>query len=310
MRPIASAQSAHRFPLNDLFGAESRVRILRVLAELERPLSTTDIAERAELTSPGARRALGSLVQTGLVVPSGDSRRRQYSLSDDGPLVREILQLFASERRRSSDLLKKLRAAVHQLSPPPTMAWTPGFPNRFGDSWEIGLVHTDRALPQSIHDLRRYVAGVEDGFSVTVRIVGFTSLDQPKIDLDRMLILSEGPVDRQANKAASTPEGFSDHEHERSAALGAALVKLIERDPSLVKRARLHVAQVLEEQGPAGDGLEEWQDILQNNSVQHLSQFLTSSGKRAEQLLSRSPFWAILSDNERENLLVDAKVTL
>ena len=213
MRPIASTQSSHRFPLNQLFGAESHVRILRVLTELGEPLSATDIAARAGLTAPGARKALANLVQTGLVEHTGSGKRQQYALRRNEPLANEVLQLFDSERRRF-------------VGQPPSE-------------------------PKSL------------------------------------------PEDRSDKDLECSPMEFS-----------KALVKLIERDPSLIKRARLHVVQILEKYpGSANRDLAEWLDILQTYPPARLAHFLTSSSELSRRLNSYSPFPAILSNNEREYLL-------
>ncbi|MFC1640007.1 helix-turn-helix domain-containing protein [Gemmatimonadota bacterium] len=310
MRPIVAAQSSHRFPLNKLFGAESHVRILRVLTELGEPLSTIEIAQRTGLTPPGARRALASLVLTGLVERLGTGLRHQYALNAAGPLASEILKLFDSERRRTTDLLDGLRQAVHQLSPPPLLAWTPGFPAEYCDPWEVSVVHTDRDLTHSIRDLRRHVASVAEEFGVTVEITGFAQSDQPNFDVEQIMLLIGEPFPHQTRQASPTPNERSAQILERrSLAYSRALAKLIERDPSLVKRARLHVVQSLKEhQGSANQDLEEWHDILQNYSLQRLSQFLTSSSERTERLLSTSPFAAVLSSNEHEHLLTAVRL--
>ena len=218
MRPIASTQSSHRFPLNQLFGAESHVRILRVLTELGRPLSATDIAARAGLTAPGARKALANLVQTGLVEHTGRGKQQQYALRRNEPLANEVLQLFDSERRRF--------------------------------------------------------------------------------------------VDQPTREPKPLQEDRSDKNLECSAMeFSKALAKLIERDPSLIKRARLHVEKTLaKDHGSDSHELEEWREILRVDSLPHLSEVLTTSDEHAERLLSSNPFPAILSNNEREHLRAFAKV--
>lgn len=215
MRPIASAQSAHRFPLNSLFGAESHVRILRVLVESREPLSTAHIARRAEITAPGARRALVRLVQTGLVDRVSGDKRRLYALRKAGPLIAEIHQLFASEQRR------------------------------FG-----------------------------------------------------------GPTDLEVPRSVSTPRVFSHQYPEHlTHARSTGLVNLIKRDPSLIKRARIHVMLTLNQQASGNKDLEEWRDLLEHDSPAHLSQLLMSHSEQADRLRASSPFEAILSSNEREYLL-------
>lgn len=217
MRPIAFTQSSRRFPLNQLFGAESHVRILRVLTEPGQPLSATDIAVRAGLTAPGARKALANLVRTGLVERTGSGKQQQYALRRNEPLANEVLQLFDSERRRF----------VGQPTSEP------------------------RVLQQNRPDQNLECGATE----------------------------------------------FSE-----------ALAKLIERDPSLIKRARLHVLQISEKDpGSADRDLAEWRDILETYPPERLAHFLTSTSEESKRLNSCSPFPAILSNNEREYLLAASR---
>jgi Fic family protein len=83
MRPIASDQNSLRNPLNELLGAESHVRLLRVLAnEVDGPLTAPNAAELAGLTIPGAHKALKRLLKSGFVVRVGGGRTHQFLFGD------------------------------------------------------------------------------------------------------------------------------------------------------------------------------------------------------------------------------------
>lgn len=89
----------------------------------------------------------------------------------------------------------------------------------------------------------------------------------------------------------------------RPAAYWTALVRLIERDPSLIKRARIHVEQLLESgQSSPSDSLQEWKNTLGGESLADLSRILTAEGEHSDRLRWSSPFEAILSGNEQEHL--------
>jgi hypothetical protein len=78
----------------------------------------------------------------------------------------------------------------------------------------------------------------------------------------------------------------------------------IERDPSLVRRAREHVQSTLKrEQGSATKEIEEWRDILVSYSIRRLSQFLTATSERANRLRQSNPIFAILNSDEKSRLL-------
>ena len=78
MRPIVFEQNPLRYPLNELFGTEAHLRLLRVLAsEVDGPLTAVEAAGRAGLTTRGARKALRRLLQSGFVIHVGGGRKHQ-----------------------------------------------------------------------------------------------------------------------------------------------------------------------------------------------------------------------------------------
>ena len=49
MRPVVSEQNPLRYPLNELFGTQAHVRLLRVMAnEVDDPLTTSDVAKHSK----------------------------------------------------------------------------------------------------------------------------------------------------------------------------------------------------------------------------------------------------------------------
>jgi hypothetical protein len=84
------------------------------------------------------------------------------------------------------------------------------------------------------------------------------------------------------------------------------LAKAIEQDTSLLWRSKEHIDRLLkEDQGTASGDLMEWRDILNMYSIQRLCRFLTSTSERANRLRQSNPFFAILTLDERAQLVSD-----
>ena len=79
--------------------------------------------------------------------------------------------------------------------------------------------------------------------------------------------------------------------------------QMIRRDQSLVSRALRHVERTLEsDPGTHRTDLVEWQHILTHYSQRRLLEFLVDSGPRAMRLRQSSPFFAIVTATERQEL--------
>jgi hypothetical protein len=91
---------------------------------------------------------------------------------------------------------------------------------------------------------------------------------------------------------------------ERAARYSHTIVKVLERDPSLIKRASRYLDYQLEdEHGSASHDLREWQDILTRYSVRRIKDFFVSETLRAQRLRQSSPFLAVLNDDERDKMM-------
>ena len=90
----------------------------------------------------------------------------------------------------------------------------------------------------------------------------------------------------------------------RARELAAAIAHRIHTDPSLVARARAHIAQRLPHASTGEQrDLREWDRILRAMSLPRLRRFLVDPGERATRLRQTFPFTGILSAEEREELL-------
>ena len=120
MRPIVSGQDHLRYPLNDLFGTQAQVRLLRVMAnEVDGPVSVSDVARRAGLTVPGAQKALGKLIAAGFISRVGGGRNHLYEIQRSGKLMQAALSLFQIEKSRYEDLTTILKKTIQELSSHP-----------------------------------------------------------------------------------------------------------------------------------------------------------------------------------------------
>lgn len=307
MRPIASTQSFVRYPLNRLLGTPANVRLLRILAdEVVGPISAPEAAERAGLTESGARRALDHLAETGFVVRVGGRRSRQFELSDD-VLIRSILALFRAERARYEDLIESIRTSFEELAEV-RVAWLEVGPERVGEPLEIGLVADSESLDWVMAEIRRRITDVEQKFDLTIEVRGFTAADAPTLSWDEVSLLAGVPPLEWAAREA--PPILHGDREQRALRLSEAIADLLRDDPSIVRRADRHLARLLkDEPGAASGDLREWRAILETYSPERLVRFLVSESPRAQRLRQSSPFFAVLTADERDHVTAALEAT-
>lgn len=306
MRPIVSDQNSLRNPLNELLGAESHVRLLRVLSnEVDGPLTAPNAAELAGLTIPGAHKALKRLLKSGFVVRVGGGRTHQYELRRADMLVMALLKLYQSENERYEDLLGAIKNQIEKLTPYARAVWIQNFPDEFGDPLLVGVLHETKFLANYIHRLQKHLYQTERNFDLTIEVIGYTLADIPNLEANQVALLY-GVIpfpDRQSRKLY-TRTLTHEEKDQQIMELSRRLSEAIERDTSLVKRAKDHILSMLKsEQGSAAKDIEEWRDILESYSIRRLSQFLISTSERANRLRQSNPIFAILNSDERSRLL-------
>ncbi len=83
-----------------------------------------------------------------------------------------------------------------------------------------------------------------------------------------------------------------------------AIAGLLDKNPSLIRRALRHIDRVLKDDpGSAAHDLEEWKAILGTYSLERTRDFLVAQSSRAERLRQSSPFFAVLTPPERDRVL-------
>ena len=305
MRPIVFDQDPLHHPLNELFGTQAKVRLLRVMvSELEGPVTASDAAKRAGLTAPGAQKALAKLFRAGFIRRVGGGRTHQYEIRKSDPLMQAVMELFRAEKDRYAQLFSAIQKKIERLSPPPQAAWIKALPKETGEPLTLGLLQETRHLANGLRQLRSGLKEVEKDIDWTIEIEGYTKADISLVSLDEapplygLLPSFQSPVQTTGKKPLTHRQ-----KDRQLQALSWNLAKAIEKDASLIARAKEHIDRLLkDEQGAAAGDLSEWRDILDLYPIQRLTRFLTSTSERAERLRQSNPFFAVLNADERAQL--------
>jgi len=308
MRPIVSEQNPLRYPLNELLGTESHIRLLRVMAnEVDGPLTASDAAKRAGLTVPGAQKALRRLFRSGFVSRVGGGRKHQYEIRRSDRLMQIALELFRAEKDRYEQLFSAIKKEINNLKPHPHAAWIQEFPKKLGEPLTLGVLHKTLHLTHCIRQLRTQLNQVEKVFDLTIEVEGYTKADVSDLKFEGFTPLYGVLPSFNIRNQQMIKSPLTHLEKDRQMLeLSRGLSKVIENDTSLVRRAIEHVDSLLkEDQGLATRDIMEWRDILKMYSIQRLSRFLTSSSERANRLRQSNPFFAILSPDEQARLIND-----
>lgn len=292
-----------RHPLDDVLGTPAKVRLMRLLAyEVDAPLTAPDAAVRVGVTPAAARASLEQLAQTGFVARVGAGRSVQYEVKEAEPLVEALRTVFRAEQDRYDIFLRQLRALFEGVREV-LSAWIEQSPTAPGSPMEIAVVATTESIPWIGRELRVALSSLESRADQVIELAVFSRADAPTPALEKVVPLSgalamQWPVTprRESASHAATDD--------RSLRMSQAIARLLRRDASMETRALRHVEGLLrEDQGAAGADLMEWKQVLEAYSPERLSSFLVSTSSRAARLRQSSPFFAILSSEERERLV-------
>jgi len=307
MRPIVLEQDFLRYPLNELFGTQAQVRLLRVMAnEVDGPLAVSDAAKRAGLTVPGAQKALNKLLRAGFISRVGGGRKPQYQIRFSDRLMQVALTLFQAEKDQYEQLISTIKTEIKNLKPHPYAAWIKEIPKGVGEPLTLGLLHETRHLTNCVQHLRARLNLVENDFDLTIELEGYTKADIFDHTFNDVTVLyGVLPPTNSSIRQHASPLTHNE-KNRRLEAISRKLAKAIEQDSSLLLRAKVHIDRLLkEDSGTATKDLTEWRDILDSYSLQRLSRFFTSSSERANRLRQSNPFFAIVNADERARLAND-----
>jgi hypothetical protein len=323
MRPTKHPESSLVAPLNKVFRTEANVRVLRLLSLTEQPLSKAHVAERTRLDPSGVRRAIDSLIASGVVEDVGAGAHRPVRLRDQHPLSDALRMLFRAEAARAREVVDELRQAARSIQPPPKAVWMmppenspqPGALERI----EIGVLASVRDVDQAAQQIRVELWKVQRKSDFLLEVRPYVTADLAVLPPAQDQALSAaipllGPPPEsfvRGDEAGPAQGRVRDHADIDARALkfGRAIGDRIVRDPTLIDRAREYVQRYLRD-APPGERkeMEEWLGLLESLSPQRLRRFLVDPGERATRLRQSLPFLNVLTQQERETILREADI--
>ena len=301
MRPPKIQRSNLRYPLDGVFGTPAMVRLIRVLAyDVNGPVGITEAAKMAGLTPAGTRKSMEILERLGVAIRVGTGRAQKFAPVQGNPYFPAFRELFTLEQHQHEELLKELRDVVS--IPEIRDAWLIDLTAEPSNDLELVVVAESRAITWVGPELRTRLANTEKRFNLLIELSVFTRADSPQIPNSATMLWgtgASGDIDRSPGIQTHTES------EERSQRMARAIAELIKTDPSLTQRAIHYTNRLLHEgQGTANSDIGEWRQLLETYSSERLRKLLVSNSSRAERLRRSSPFFAILTPEERDRMLM------
>lgn len=177
----SSPQSALRYPLTIILGAEANVRLLRELARHGGELAAPSLVIRSGLAQSSVRDALISLEAMGIVEAAGTARARLYLVRRKHPLAAALKLLFQAEEDRFNAILDAVRAAAERCGDGIVAVWIYGSVARGEDSAasdvDIAVVAKPAALPDVETAMRGELRNTEDRLAFSASVIGVDTYD-------------------------------------------------------------------------------------------------------------------------------------
>ncbi len=300
MRPPRKQHNEFKYPLDHILGSSAQVRLLRVLVhDVGGPVSVTDAARMAGLSTMGTRKALKALERMGIAVRVGTGRAQKFGLKKDNPYYRLLLQLFDKEYEEYEFLIQQLRQVVDM--PEIREAWIRDLGETGERQLTLDVITETRALSWISPEMRSRLLEIEKHSDIIIEVNTFTRADSPTPPDNAIMLRTSG--DRQKNEKSKGTRTRSESS-QCSRKRGRFLADLIRSDPSLIKRAIKHTNRLLrEDQGIAASDIGEWRTLLETYSPERIMELLVSRSSRAERLRRSSPFGAVLTPEERDYIM-------
>ncbi len=326
MRPTKLKQSALRYPLSHWLTSETNIRVCRVLAIAEHPVSSAEIASLASLHPSGVGKVCGELEDAGLLESVGQGRRRPYRLLERSGLSDALRQLFRAEGERWRQFTDAVKQAMSHASV--ISGWMQGPVARGVDlPGETANIRAIVSAPDA-ELVRRHLAhsipAVERQFDVAIEWRVLTTADllaghsADREALQHVMLLAGYPPTLVLAQATSNPTTSPRNARTTHADLddarlryARAIADRLKSDPSIRDRARQQAEQALRLKGGnrAYDVVNEWHDILVAYSIPNLRRLLIGTDDRAVRLRQSMPFTDVLTEAERADLARSVEAT-
>ncbi|HEX8832096.1 MAG TPA: winged helix-turn-helix domain-containing protein [Longimicrobium sp.] len=291
-----------------MFGSEASVRIVRELSAADAPLARAEIARRSGLSLPGVGYALEKLHKSGVVEFVGTGARQSVQLRARHPLVAHLGMLFFVERGYGERVLEGLRRAVAGVNPPAKAAWFEA--GRAPAPGVLTVLTGAREVSATREQLRRALADVQAELDIAIEARVVTDADVETVDEQTASaweqatpVYGPGPAGVEAMRALA--DGPPTHQARDQSALqrGVWIARRLERDPTLLKRARQWLVTRIPEVPPQEEHeLQEWLDVLSGSSVPRIQHALSDPGERGKRLRQSNPFIHVLNEHERAQM--------
>jgi hypothetical protein len=324
MCPTKEHQNGLVNPLNEIFGTQANVRLLRVLALQNTSLTAGELAKRAMLGRTSIYPALHELERVGVIEFIGAGPRKLVQLRGNYPLSRILMKLFRVEAGRFDELTAALRKLISGMSRGPISAWI----ERGGEDPESAETLTLHVVapPEELNGLTDYLnerlADLERKHDVPIAVHGIVPSEletlhrTPLTMLDAAILVGGVPpvalLERSRSTAKTSTIASHDEHDARSRRLAVAIAAKIRRDPGLIAMAEERVRHRAREASPGERReLAEWIRILSTMSPARLRRFLLENSERAIRLRQTLPALNFLSPAERDAVMrsqTDAEV--
>jgi Sugar-specific transcriptional regulator TrmB len=322
MRPTKNHQNRLINPLNEIFGTQANVRLLRVLALQNTSLTAGELAKRARLGRTSIYPVLRELERVGIVEFIGAGPRKLVQLRAGYPLSRILKELFRVEAGRFDALTSALRKLMSGMPRSPISAWI----DREGEDPESAETLTMYvvARPEELNELTDYLnerlEDLERKHDVHIVVRGIMPSELETLhrtqSIDAVILLAGIPpvalLERSRSTARTSTIGSHGEHDARSRRLAVAIAAKIRRDPGLIALAKDRVKRRAREASPRERReLAEWIRILSTMSPARLQRFLVENSERAVRLRQTLPALNFLSPAERDAVMrsqTDAEV--
>jgi DNA-binding transcriptional ArsR family regulator len=317
MRPIATKHGFLQAPLNLVLGAEANVRVLRSLFRTSEPCSLPSLASSSGLSHTGISKVLEGLTDLGIIIPLGTGRSRLFRLRDSHPLHGALKALFETESEWKTRLEGAIQKVFAQLENPPISAWIEGSSvvgnDLPGDPIRIGILASVKQQ-RSLNDVLEPLIGkIERDCDVPIDLIFLSEADiEPMAEDDperftKIRLLFGSPPMAFVNQNSPTRKRGMPLSHEkvdqRNLRLGELLANEINKDSSLITKAREFIARRMKEASPNEQRtLREWERILTSRSTVNIMRLLRDPGERATRLRQSLPFVGAIAEALRKQL--------